>query len=501
MAAAILVAAALRLFRLGSQSLWIDEVLTWVNASVGRPFLFADLVHELHGPLFSVIVHAWTRVAGDSEWAMRLPSALFGIATVPAMAWLAGRWLGRETALPAAWLTAGSPFLVWYSQESRNYALLALCTVLSAGTLLGLARAPRTRTVLGYAAAAAGGLLSNWTFLFVVPVHAWWWWGGAAGRARRLALLAGVLALLALVGLPFLPQLSRTWDWARLSPGRVPAPDELALRGSTTFHAAALPFALHAFAVGYTLGPSLRELRADAGLATVARHAPGIAVVALVFGTLGLLGLRAVARRGRTFDAWLWMAAPAALLSWMAASNFKVFNPRYLMVAMPAFLLVLAAGLADARVGTRRVLGGAVAALWALSLVHHYWDPRYGKEDYRGAAAILRARASADERIISINTEDPLAYYYRGPLPAAAVWLGLIGHPERLDRMMGEAMEGAGGVWVVASRTEDLDPSGAFARRFDTLYPDAERFALNGVRLWHLRLRLAQETPRGRAAR
>jgi hypothetical protein len=52
-------------------------------------------------------------------------------------------------------------------------------------------------------------------------------------------------------------------------------------------------------------------------------------------------------------------------------------------------------------------------------------------------------------------------------------------------------MADAGGAWVVLSRPEDLDPSGAFARRFETLHPDAERFAFEGVRVWHVRFRPA----------
>ncbi len=485
------MAAGLRLFHLGSQSLWIDEVLTWLNASIGQPFSLRALTEDLHGPLFSLILYGWTRLAGDGEWAMRLPSALFGIATVPAMAWLARRWLGRETAAIAAWLTAGSPFLVWYSQEARNYSLLLLCTTLASAVLLGVVRAPRARGAFGYAFASAGALLSNWAYAFVLPVHALWWWGAPPERAQRLKLLAGVCAVVVLAALPFVPQVIGTWDWSRLTPAHRAAPEEVALRGATTFHAAAVPFALHAFAVGYTLGPSLSELRASAPLPIVMRHGPGIAVVGLLFGWLGVLGLRAIARRGRLGETLVWLLGPVLLVTWMSVSNFKVFHPRYLMVAFPAFLLVIAAGLADAKAGLRRVLGLAVALLWTLSLFHHYADPRYAKEDYRGMAEVLSRRALPDERVISINTDDPLTYYYRGPLRVVPVWLGLVDRPARLDQKLAEAMAGAGGAWVVQSRPEDLDPSGAFARRFDAQFPDAEHIALRGVRLWHVRLRTA----------
>ena len=59
------------------------------------------------------------------------------------------------------------------------------------------------------------------------------------------------------------------------------------------------------------LGPSLRELKAAPTAETLRRHAPAIALTALVFGALGVLGLRAVARRGRWLDAALWLGFAA----------------------------------------------------------------------------------------------------------------------------------------------------------------------------------------------
>jgi mannosyltransferase len=489
------VAAVLRFTRLGSQSLWVDETMTWQGCGVGQPFQIADVLHNVHGPLYGVILYAWTALAGDSEWVMRLPSALFGIATVPAMARLASRWMGRETALGAAWLTACSPFLVWYGQEVRNYALLLLCTVLASSSLLEMTRVPRARTALGYLAAATAGLLSNWSFVLGLPAQLWWWWRRPEGRRARMAWLAAALVVLTLAALPFVPHVLSTWDWSRLSPGHAQTAGEPALRGPTTFHAAAVPYALFVFSVGYTLGPSLRELRADPGAATLVRHAPAILAVSAVFGVLLLLGLRAVARRRRLTDILLWTAVPVALQVWIAMSNFKVFHPRYLMVGVPAFVVVLAAGLADARGGVRRGLWAAVGAIWTLSLLHHYGDARYGKEDYRGMAALLRSRASVDERIVSMNADLALTYYYRGPLRVEPVWLGLAAKPARLDQLMAEAAGDAAGMWVVETRPEDLDPSGAFARHLEQKYPDAERFMLEGVRVWHVRFRSMGPSP------
>jgi 4-amino-4-deoxy-L-arabinose transferase-like glycosyltransferase len=485
-AAATLVAAGLRLFHLGAQSLWIDEVLTWNSAHIGKAFGSSELLENVHGPLFSLIEHYWCGWASDSEWALRLPSVLFGVATVPAIAWLAGRWLGRPVAVWAAWLLALSPFHVWYSQEARNYSLLMLCACVSGALALDLRERLTVRGAALYVATAWAGLLSNLSFAFPFPLHLAWALGPRGQRMRRAA-LAGVVALVVLAAaIPWAPQATRIWDWQRLHPGRAVEHGEARLRGATTFHAAAVPFAAHAFAVGYTLGPSLRELRADHSFATVRRHAPGIAVVTLVFAALGLLGLLSLRRRGRLGEALLWLLPPLAVVCWFAVANFKVFHPRYLAVAFPMFVLVLAAAFADLRPRWRGVLAGAVLALWLRSLWVLYFDPHYGKEDYRSASALIARGAVAGEKVLAVNTADELFYYYRGPLPIESFWLGYAADPERLELKLRQAMAGASGRWVVLSRSEDQDPTGSFVRRFEATYPDAGRWQLEGIRVWHV---------------
>jgi len=164
-----------------------------------------------------------------------------------------------------------------------------------------------------------------------------------------------------------------------------------------------------------------------------------------------------------------------------------VFHPRYLAVAMPGFVVLLGAALADLSPRRRIAVGLAVALLWGLSLRHHYFDPRYAKEDMRGASALVASRAVPGERIVAANTTPLLFYYYRGPVPVVPYWLGWAHDPALRARHLDEALAGASGAWVVLSRAEDLDPTGLFARDLDQRFPGAERFQFNGVQVWHLR--------------
>src|SRR6185436_15635846 len=138
------------------------------------------------------------------EWALRFPSVVFGTLLVPATAWFAARWLGREARVPAAWLAAGAPFLVWYAQEARNYSLLMLCVAVSGALLLELRERIDPARLAGYAAATLAGLLSNLSFVFLAPLHLGWWIGTPGRRGRRL-LLTGALAVgFVLVLIPWL---------------------------------------------------------------------------------------------------------------------------------------------------------------------------------------------------------------------------------------------------------------------------------------------------------
>ena len=495
------MAAALRAIHLGSQSLWVDEVFTAWSAGVGERLSWTLLRENVHGPLHAVLVHLSTAWFGPSEWAMRLPSAVAGVLAVPALAALATRWLGRETAPWAAWLAALSPFLVWYGQEARNYALALLFSVLAVDALLSLGDRFRPLDLLRLAVTTAAALLTNLGFILLVPflLRLALAPGGARAARRRGVLVLAVLGLLVL--LPWLPQITRTWDWSRLAPDRAPVAGEPALRAGTTFHPAAVPFALHAFAVGYTLGPSLRELRSGSPAAAVRRHGLELALVALIWGSLAVLGVRALVRRRRLLDAALWFVAPMLAVSYFALQNFKVFHPRYLMVAYPAWLLAAAAGLADARPRWRAGLAVGVLALWGTSLVQHYVDPAMAKEDYRGSMAMLRGAWRPGEVVLAAGSEPPVQWYAGGEHRVESFWLGYAADTMRMQARARDRFARAPGTWVVASRTSDLDPEDRFAGWLDREHPGSRVWNSGGVRVWHIGSAETADTATGAVGR
>jgi hypothetical protein len=205
LAALVVLAAALRLSTLDLQSFWYDEAYTPVHvlhASLSRT-LHAMVHSENSPPLWYLIEWVDYRLLGSGEFALRLPSALAGIATVP-VAWAIGRELaGRPAAIVTAALVAVNPLFVWYSQEARAYGLFVLTAALALLFFLRAQREPTPRLMSAFAAAGVLALLSHYFAVFLlVPMVLWLL---ARPATRRTALIpAGVLVLAGLALLPLI---------------------------------------------------------------------------------------------------------------------------------------------------------------------------------------------------------------------------------------------------------------------------------------------------------
>jgi 4-amino-4-deoxy-L-arabinose transferase-like glycosyltransferase len=136
----VVAGAVLRLYALGEQSFWFDEAIT-TNAAIGflehgKPMFPSGYVYWRSFP-HTVLVATSMAVFGISEWAARLPSVIFGVATIP-VTYLLGRQVGdRRVGLLAAALMT---FLTWeitWGRQARMYQQLQFFYTVA---LYGLAR-------------------------------------------------------------------------------------------------------------------------------------------------------------------------------------------------------------------------------------------------------------------------------------------------------------------------------------------------------------------------
>lgn len=142
---AVLVLAGLaRLHGLGREGLWNDEVLSIVMSRGSFSEVLAAVRSDVHPPLHFLLCWLWQPVAGRSEWLWRLPSALCGIAAVGVTWRLGARLASRRAALVASVLATTSTMAIYYSQETRSYALLLLLTLVALDRTLAWEESRRT---------------------------------------------------------------------------------------------------------------------------------------------------------------------------------------------------------------------------------------------------------------------------------------------------------------------------------------------------------------------
>jgi mannosyltransferase len=176
-------------YQIGGPSLWRDEAYT--KDAIARPFgqIFVLLGHQdaVHGAYY-LLMHVVSAVLGTSATALRFPSLCamviatgFVVATGRraaglALAPAAGR-NGRGLDVPAltglfsGLLFATAPYMTYYAQMARSYAIETMFAVIASYLLLRAWPDGRWRWWLGYAAAVALTGLFNIFGLLIVAAH------------------------------------------------------------------------------------------------------------------------------------------------------------------------------------------------------------------------------------------------------------------------------------------------------------------------------------------
>ncbi|WP_424989971.1 glycosyltransferase family 39 protein [Fluviibacterium sp. S390] len=220
LAGILVLALGLRLIG-ANAPLWFDE-LTTLHTHLRLPW--SQMMHDFemnHHYLFSLQAKAAMAVWGEAPWVLRLPSILFGTATVAAVWVLARDVLGVRIAHVSGLLVAMSYHEVWFSQNARGYAELAFWCGLGLIAFLRGMDATRLAPWLwfGGALAAAGFThLTGTTFFLALGVL---WLATVAVRALRgqftretlVQPLIGAglgLVVLAAVYLPMVPSMLDT---------------------------------------------------------------------------------------------------------------------------------------------------------------------------------------------------------------------------------------------------------------------------------------------------
>ncbi len=534
--AILLLALALRVYHLDAQSLWYDEAVTAQVAAQGVAELTRWTAGDIQPPLYYYWVAGWTRLAGQSEWALRFPSTFFGVLTVALLWTTARRLFGRHEAGIAALLAAISPLFVYYAQEARMYTLLTLLGVLAGYALLRASQGSGNRRQgavwwAAFVAAATAMLYTHYFGVFLLAAYGVCLilacFVPSSSRAARRARL-GVRSLFAFlaIALLYLP-----WLPAMLNRYRV---DASYWQGSLK-----LGEALRHIAISFTTAAPEMMLEADAvRLLPWFAVAFGAAGVALLWrGSRGdhrsrVHGGRGAGVQGGRALVYLSTCLLLPILAVLVlAARTPKFNPRYLMLVSPAYLLILAGGIGSWMLGTRYwilraacgvlrdpirnvrnsgahstqylipniILTTLLCFLIATSVAalrNWFTAPAFTKAQWREVAAFVRQARGADEVVLLVSGHAYPAWdHYAADIPAVRLppidildVNAVLGF--EVGSTLAQALVGRGGAWLVSWQDAVVDPVGFvpyFLAHGGAEQPAERQFWHVGLRHWRLR--------------
>jgi mannosyltransferase len=443
--AILLLAFALRLYRLADSNIWWDE--GW-SVWLARQDLWSIALRtaaDEHPPLHYLLLHFWDAIVGESAFAVRFSSLALGTLTV-ALLYRMGKsmvngWLG----LLAALLLAISRFHIWWSQEIKMYSLAAFLSLLSLYLFLRLLRDGDWRLWLSFVLVNA---LALWTHYLTILI--------------LLAENGTILLQWAKRG-DFRPPLIR-WATAQVGLILLFAPWlYLTLTHPTTWSSPPpfnFPLFLHMAATVLSLGVTVE----------IERYLwPTLGFVVLV--VVGLTSFFKGARRERQATLLLALTLfvpPLAiyLLSLPPATSFYAakVEARYLLILLPAYLLLLAWGIS--LVGRRGWLLGLLASSFVVGSLAYtlrdYYAGRYLKDDYATLVGYIESHwQEGDGVVLDTDFSWPifLYYYKEGPWHGIPNALGITA--EEAESLLSPILAQHPGVWLLMSPDSLVqDPQG-----------------------------------------
>jgi mannosyltransferase len=468
----LLIGFALRVGQIDQQSIWYDEGLSIYYARNDLGELLRGVSQSDHPPLHPLVLHAWMTCCGDSELSVRMLSVGWGILAV-ALLYRLSRRLSWTIGSVAALLLAVSPWAVWYSQETRGYTMALALSISIVDMALDLfAETAHWRRYGFFVLLASAAVYTHYFCGFVLIAlniayllqQARMLIDSPRARRRFAYWLIAQIAVLALLA-PWLPFVRAQWQ-----------------ANATHWHGGVgwrqiVRRTLTAFSVGQTLNDAW-------GTA-----ATWVLCAMVAFGTLTVLRQRSTRSYGVL--TWVWMAVPALIVIAINRTRPK-FSPRYLMNALPPFLILASAGAQQLFLLSRRFAftwrGWAVSAVLLVatatlggattrSLANHYLDERLHRPDFRAVATYIETHASPDDLIVLVggHSYPAFTYYYRGPLPVIPLpdkLLPTTQQPIDLSALatLNQAIAGRHSLWLVLWQESLADPTGLIMDTLEQTY-------------------------------
>jgi 4-amino-4-deoxy-L-arabinose transferase-like glycosyltransferase len=390
-----LLGFALRIYQLGSESLWLDEATTFSLSSGTFGQIFQATSGDVHPPLYYYLVHFFL-LAGDSEFMVRLPSMLLGVLSIPLIYLVTTRLFSQKEGLISSFLLSISLMHIFYSQEARMYSMLAFLTLASLYFFYYAIETNKKEAWILFVLFTIMNIYTHYFGFFIFPIEILYYFliNVRISKSLRKIKIKNIshfkMFILSVVTIIILI-IPRIQVFIEQAASRVGGEVTWGI-GQSNF----LPILLARFST----------------------FSSSQSFVYLALFTIGIFASIAYNRK-QALLIGLWFILPIIVSYYLAA--VMPFQPRYLIFLLPAFLILVSRGItalgsilfsknthtAKYSVGTKRNL--LLVILSTVGYINSYYSTP-NKNDWRAVSSYLGEISNPGDVIV------PLPGYMAGPL-------------------------------------------------------------------------------------
>lgn len=462
----VAIAFILRLYHLDTQSLWFDESLSAFFARQPLEKAILSMLQEglHHSPLYYILLRPFA-LGAFNEFSLRFLSVCLGTLAIPLIAHLGRVTVNSQVGVWAALLLAINPFHAWYSQETRMYALVITTTIGAMYFFYKVLNQPRPSNWLAMIVCTAIGINSH-HFAFFIPLVQFVFILITFKQTYKI--FRRWVAAEMVVGLSFIPWVLVVLDWGKFYLSSATQETPTAYDLFQTFWN---------FSIGYT-----------------ERITPIVVISLTVFFILLIWGCRFLlqARRNNLLIA-VWLLIPITV-TFFISFRFHTYMDRYISLTLPAFVLLIAAGIGSIR--STRWQNSFILAVVIFSLaglLQVYYNPSvYYRADWRSVGQFLQQETSAEDIIAPWYYQDllPLNFYYYGHSAfAPVVTFDQVALPPLPDT------PGTQKIWVIIAHPNNSAHTVGHCQDFDTQKISSPPITKNWLIQNQNRLRLVKSFP------
>lgn len=459
----LIFALILRLISI-NQSLWLDEAINVLAVRDNSLFYIVTqyAVADFHPPGYFIILWSWTTLLGYSELVVRLPSVIFGLATIYIVYLIGKKLFSVKMGLLCALLLAVNPLHIYYSQEARMYSYAAFAVMLNFYYFIVFTKTKQIN--LGY----------------IVSIF--------------LVLSSDYLAILTLIAQPLIIMMdSRTLLKKWFLSMTIPA----------LLWVWWIPLFFSQFQVGVNTMHNLtnwRDIVGSAGIKPLVltyikfiigriSHSNDL-IYALLFAPVGILYgfiiYRALTiKHGANRMLTLWFLFPL-IAAWGISFLVPIYSYFRVLFLLPVFLLIVSSGIYSFATKIRTVMMFLVIGGSLISSMIYLVDYRFQREDWKGLVSFLQ-RQENQQAIVIFETNDafsPFIYYDQGLVK----WYGGLSKVPATTKEDLKNLDFQGkGIYLVEYLVDITDPQRLLTKKIeDEGYRKTKTYDFTGIGFVHL---------------